>query len=96
MASIMTKDTKNAVAYQNTELTADGMAYIEMLYEDYLQDKSSVGEDWQQYFAQYEQTGDAPHNAIKEQFLLLARNRTRPAAQVNSTGECNPKQMAVQ
>ena len=96
MASIMTKDTKNAVAYQNTELTADGMAYIEMLYEDYLQDKSSVGEDWQQYFAQYEQTGDAPHNAIKEQFLLLARNRTRPAAQANSTGECNPKQMAVQ
>lgn len=61
-----------------------------------MQDKSSVGEDWQQYFAQYEQTGDAPHNAIKEQFLLLARNRTRPAAQVNSTGECNPKQMAVQ
>lgn len=98
MASIMTKDTKDTVAYQHTELAADGAAYIEALYEDYLQDKNSVSEEWQQYFAQYEQAGDAPHNAIKEQFLLLARNQTnaRPVVQTVGTGECDPKQMAVQ
>lgn len=101
MANIMTKSSKDTVAYQSTELSADGAAYIEALYEDYLADKSSVSIEWQKYFADYEQAGDAPHNAIKEQFLLLARNQTnaRPiqsAGTGTGTGDCDPKQMAVQ
>ncbi len=98
MANIMTKSSKDTVAYQNTELAADGAAYIEALYEDYLQDKNSVSEEWQAYFAQYAQATDAPHNAIKEQFLLLARNNSRPVAQAGtvSIAVSDSKQMAVQ
>lgn len=68
MVNIMTKSSKDTIAYKNTELTADGIAYIETLYEDYLTDKNSVSEEWQAYFADYVQPTDAPHNAIKEQF----------------------------
>ena len=99
MANIMTKSSKDTVAYQSTELSADSATYIEALYEDYLADKSSVSIEWQKYFADYEQAGDAPHNAIKEQFLLLARNQTnaRPIQSAGTgTGDCDPKQMAVQ
>ncbi|WII95343.1 2-oxoglutarate dehydrogenase E1 component [Moraxella haemolytica] len=89
-------NSKDTVAYQNTELAADGAAYIEALYEDYLADKNNVSEEWQAYFANYRTDTDAPHNAIKEQYLLLARNQTnaRPVAQ--GADRCDPKQMAVQ
>ena len=97
MAKIMT-NSKNTVAYQNTELAADGAAYIEALYEQYLEDSSSVSEEWQQYFADYRADSDAPHNAIKEQYLLLARNQTnaRPGQAQGDNTDCDPKQMAVQ
>ena len=97
MAKIMT-NSKNTVAYQNTELAADGAAYIEALYEQYLEDTSSVSEEWQQYFADYRADSDAPHNAIKEQYLLLARNQTnaRPGQAQGGNTDCDPKQMAVQ
>ncbi|UNU74162.1 2-oxoglutarate dehydrogenase E1 component [Moraxella nasovis] len=92
----MTKTSKDTVAYQSTELTADGASYIEALYEDYLADKSSVSEEWQDYFAKFEQAGDAPHGAIREQYALLARNQTNARPVASTQGECDPKQMAVQ
>ncbi|MDO5651883.1 MAG: 2-oxoglutarate dehydrogenase E1 component [Moraxella sp.] len=87
----------NNVAFSHTELAADSAAYIEALYEQYLADKDSVDTDWQAYFADYEQATDAPHGAIKEQYLLLARNQTKgikPQASC-ADGECDPKQVAV-
>lgn len=33
---------KDSIAFNHTELSADGVAYIETLYEQYLQDKNSV------------------------------------------------------
>ncbi|USZ14017.1 2-oxoglutarate dehydrogenase E1 component [Moraxella sp. FZFQ2102] len=90
-------NSKETVAFLNTELAADSAAYVEALYEQYLEDKNSVSEDWQTYFADYRQDNDAPHNAIKEQFLLLARNQTNaPRAAAGASSEANPKQMAVQ
>lgn len=91
-------NSKDTVAFSNTELAADSAAYVEALYEQYMADNDSVSEEWQRYFADYRQDTDAPHNAIKEQFLLLARNQTgaAPTAAATSTGECDPKQMAVQ
>lgn len=94
MAKTMT-NSKNTVAYQNTELAADGAAYIEALYEDYLADKDSVSEEWRAYFADYRVDTDAPHNAIKEQYLLLARNQTKGRL-VQTDSNCDPKQMGVQ
>ncbi|OOS23190.1 2-oxoglutarate dehydrogenase E1 component [Moraxella pluranimalium] len=90
-------NSKETVAFLNTELAADSAAYVEALYEQYLEDNNSVSTEWQTYFANYQQPTDAPHNAIKEQFLLLARNQTNaPRAVAQSSGDTNPKLMAVQ
>ena len=72
----MNSITKEAASVDQTELAADNASYIEILYEQYLEDPDSVGSDWQTYFEQYKSPNDAQHNAIKDQFLLLARNQT--------------------
>lgn len=83
-----------------TELAGDNALYIESLYEQFLSDPDSVDADWQAYFKQYQSPNDAPHNAIKDQFLLLARNQTankRVDSESTSSANCaDPKQMAVQ
>ena len=100
----MNSITKDAANSGHTELAADNALYIEALYEQYLDDPDSVDSDWQTYFKQYESPNDARHNAIKDQFLLLARNQTankRPTATDGATGSgstncADPKQMGVQ
>ena len=72
----MNSITKEAASVDQTELAADNANYIETLYEQYLDDPDSVDSDWQTYFEQYRSPNDAQHNAIKDQFLLLARNQT--------------------
>lgn len=97
----MNSKTKEPVDLEHTELAADNANYIEALYEQYLTDPDSVDSDWQTYFEQYKSPSDAQHNAIKDQFLLLARNQTAnkpsPGASTSSSAQCaDPKQMAVQ
>ena len=72
----MNSITKEAAGVEHTELAADNAHYIESLYEQFLSDPSSVDNDWQDYFKQYQSPNDAKHNEIKDQFLLLARNQT--------------------
>ncbi|MEN2751826.1 2-oxoglutarate dehydrogenase E1 component [Psychrobacter sp. FBL11] len=100
----MNSITKEAAGVEHTELAADNALYIESLYEQFLSDPDSVDTDWQDYFKQYQSPNDAKHNAIKDQFLLLARNQTAnkvgPAsdnAAISTPEDCaDPKQMAVQ
>ncbi|MBP2279551.1 2-oxoglutarate dehydrogenase E1 component [Psychrobacter sp. PL15] len=100
----MNSITKEAAGVAHTELAADNAHYIESLYEQFLSDPNSVDTDWQDYFKQYQAPNDVKHNAIKEQFLLLARNQTankgsaeaNTTATTSSTNAFNPKQMGVQ
>ena len=100
----MNSITKEAAGVANTELAADNAHYIESLYEQYLNDPNSVDMDWQDYFKQYQSPNDAQHNAIKDQFLLLARNQTAnkgsagpSSTATTSSANCvDPKQMGVQ
>ena len=57
---------------QFTELSADNAAYLESLYEQYLQDPQSVDEKYIPYFAQFPKEDDknALHHTIQKQFLL--------------------------
>ncbi|AWT48302.1 2-oxoglutarate dehydrogenase E1 component [Psychrobacter sp. YP14] len=96
----MTNDTLKADA---TELAGDNATYIESLYEQYLQDPSSVDADWQAYFKNYQSDNDALHHAIQDQFLLLARNQTAnkgaaaPATSGSLDANCvDPRHMGVQ
>ena len=100
----MNSTTKRKTDVGYTELAADNAHYIEALYEQFLTDPNSVDQDWQQYFKQYESPNDAKHNAIQDQFLLLARNQTANKAGAtvtnadssSSTHFADPKQMGVQ
>ncbi len=100
----MNSITKEAASVDQTELAADNANYIDILYEQYLEDPNSVGSDWQTYFEQYKSPNDAPHNAIKDQFLLLARNQTankvstdtNSSASSHSNNVGDNKQMGVQ
>ena len=99
----MNSITKQAVNVDHTELAADNAHYIESLYEQFLSDPNSVDTEWQDYFKQYHSADDAPHLAIQDQFLLLARNQTAnkvptgAAGTSGSTANCaDPKQMGVQ
>ena len=99
----MNSITKDAAELGHTELAADNANYIEALYEQYLTDPDSVDADWQTYFEQYKSPNDAKHNAIKDQFLLLARNQTANKVNTDTSGapagsaDCaDPKQMGVQ
>lgn len=87
-------------AFLHTELAGDNASYIEALYEQFLSDPNSVDESWQAYFSQYQSGHDAPHQAIQDQFLLLARNQTAnklPAGTNADQGQgLDPKQMGVQ
>ena len=100
----MNSITKEAASVDQTELAADNASYIEILYEQYLEDPDSVGSDWQTYFEQYKSPNDAQHNAIKDQFLLLARNQTANKVSADSGSSATSpsknvgdnKQMGVQ
>ena len=100
----MNSTTKKTMDSGHTELAADNAHYIESLYEQFLDDPNTVTEDWQNYFKQYQSPNDAKHNAIKDQFLLLARNQTAGKTSNTSTAatsqdlaDCSdPKQMGVQ
>ena len=99
----MNSTTKETAKVGYTELAADNAHYIEALYEQFLTDPNSVDQDWQQYFEQYQSPDDAKHNAIQDQFLLLARNQTANRggataanAESHDTNCANPKQMGVQ
>ena len=104
----MNSITKKTADVGHTELAADNAYYIESLYEQFLDDPDSVDTDWQDYFKQYQTPNDAYHNAIQDQFLLLARNQTANkgttvsdsgVASSTSTNAANcmdPKQMGVQ
>ncbi len=84
------------LADQDTRLSAENAAYIEQLYEQYLTAPESVDAEWQAYFDQYPK-GDQPHQSIREQFLLLARNSTRvqPMAQSSVSTDHERRQVGV-
>jgi len=95
--------TNDALKADATELAGDNATYIESLYEQYLQDPSSVDADWQAYFKNYQSDNDALHHAIQDQFLLLARNQTAnkgaaaPASLGSLDANCvDPRHMGVQ
>ena len=57
-------------------------AYVDELYESWLTDPNSVPEDWRAYFEKLPTVdsaveSDVPHSAIREYFLLQAKNRSR-------------------
>ncbi|MDP3560771.1 MAG: 2-oxoglutarate dehydrogenase E1 component [Legionellaceae bacterium] len=69
-------------------LSGGNMAYVDGLYEDYLNNPNSVSEDWQALFktlpAVNGQTSDVSHRDIRAHFLELANHRKAAPVEVNT------------
>lgn len=68
--------------WQDSYLSAGNEAYLEDLYEDYLANPQAVTPEWRHYFEELMQkmgrtAADVSHEAIKQEFLQLARNTAR-------------------
>lgn len=62
--------------WQSSFLDAGSAAWVEGLYEDYLQDPKSVEVKWREIFdtlARVGEQADTPHSVIKQQFKQLSR-----------------------
>ncbi len=72
----------------NSHLSA-GNAYVEALYETYLDDPNGVAEEWRRYFDRLPLVdgiaADVPHSTVVRHFQRLGRNRLRARPERAST-----------
>lgn len=69
--------------WSTSHISGGNAAYVEEVYEAYLNDPNSVSQDWRDYFDKLPRVNgavgnDVPHSEIIEYFELLGRNRARP------------------
>lgn len=78
-----------------SHISGGNMVYVEELYEDYLKDKSSVPDEWRDYFESLPgKANGASHLAIRQKFYQLANSPQTQTADA-STANHEKKQMAV-
>ncbi len=75
---------------KSSHLSGGNVAYVESIYERFLEDPNAIGEEWRSYFDKLPsvtgvQTGDVPHGAIIEHFERLGRNRLKARPERVST-----------
>jgi 2-oxoglutarate dehydrogenase E1 component len=81
---------------ESSHLAGGNMAYVEELFEMYLDDATSVSDEWRNFFDQLPQDGagqDTKHSAIREQFRSLAKNKLKQVA--STAGAPDQKQVKV-
>ncbi|MFW6092534.1 MAG: 2-oxoglutarate dehydrogenase E1 component [Pseudomonadota bacterium] len=89
---------------RSSHLAGNNLAYVEALYEAYLDDPNEVPAEWRDYFEKLPRVGgavkgDVPHSAVIAQFERLGRNRWKARPERESTLVENAhelKQMRVQ
>ena len=89
---------------RSSHLDGNNLAYVEGLYEAYLEDPNSVGEQWRGYFETLPRVEgaiapDIPHSTVVQHFERLGRNRLKARPERESTMVQNAherKQMSVQ
>ncbi len=88
---------------KSSHLAGDNVAYIESLYETYLENPNGVPAEWRDYFEKLPRVdgviaSDVPHSTVIRHFELIGRNRLRARPQSVATEVANDherKQMRV-
>ncbi|MEM8769233.1 MAG: 2-oxoglutarate dehydrogenase E1 component, partial [Pseudomonadota bacterium] len=88
----------------SSHMAGNNVAYIESLYESFLEDPNSVPEQWREYFEKLPRVetavkADIPHSTVIQHFERLGRNRLKARPERESTLVQNAheqKQMRVQ
>jgi 2-oxoglutarate dehydrogenase E1 component len=80
------QDSLMEIMRRTSQLSGGNVAYIEQLYEKYLEDPTTVPQEWRGYFEKLPRVDtaiapDVPHAPIRTHFELLGRSRgrSRPA-----------------
>ena len=87
--------------WESAHLSGGNAAYVEELYELYLHDPNAVPEEWRTYFQKLPAEGstatDVSHSAIRDHFVLLAKNqrRAQPVSAGSVSSEHEKKQVEV-
>jgi 2-oxoglutarate dehydrogenase E1 component len=74
---------------QSSHLAGGNAAFVDQLYEDYLQDPASVAPAWRSYFDTLKgrESGDVPHGLIVEHVARMARLNGRAHAAAALAGD---------
>ncbi|HEY5644925.1 MAG TPA: 2-oxoglutarate dehydrogenase E1 component [Pseudomonadales bacterium] len=89
---------------KSSHMAGNNVAYIESLYESFLEDPNSVPVEWREYFEKLPRVeeaikADVPHSTVIQHFERLGRNRLKARPERESTMVQNAherKQMRVQ
>lgn len=84
---------------ESSHLGGGNMAYVDELYESYLAEPTSVGDEWREFFAKLPKIDgvdlETRHSDVREQFAELAKNKHRAVVVVNSGSASDAKQVKV-
>ena len=88
--------------WSSSHISGGNAAYVEALFESYLEDPNSVPSGWRTYFEKLPRVqgaaNDIPHAPIRDHFELIGRAKARPAASSPDSGaatEYERKQVRV-
>lgn len=84
--------------FASAYLSGGSAAYLEELYEQYLEDPQSVDAEWREKFDEYEKVNEkaeVPHGAIREHFRQIGLNRQKLAFSQGGDAAADPKQVKV-
>ncbi|MCF6776746.1 2-oxoglutarate dehydrogenase E1 component [Thiotrichales bacterium 19X7-9] len=75
--------------WSNSQLSGGSSAYLDSIYESYLENPDSVDASWRAYFDQMANgVIDTPHSQVRQEFIELARHpRTIQKTETAVTGE---------
>ncbi|CAM5224224.1 2-oxoglutarate dehydrogenase E1 component [Alishewanella longhuensis] len=84
---------------ESSHLGGGNMAYVDELYESYLAEPTSVGDEWREFFAKLPKIDgvdlETRHSDVRQQFADLARNKHREVVVVNSGSGADSRQVKV-
>ncbi len=96
------QESKMEQLWRSGHISGGNAAYVEDLYEAYLDDPSSVPEQWRSYFetlpvVEGKVAPDISHETVRNHFLLLAKNQARvtPVSPATISSDYERKQVAV-
>ncbi|MDA0979602.1 MAG: thiamine pyrophosphate-dependent enzyme, partial [Proteobacteria bacterium] len=88
--------------WRSGHISGGNAAYVEDLYEKYLEDPASVPDQWRSYFetlpvVEGKVAPDISHSTVRDHFLLLSKNQSRvvPVAASSVHSDYERKQFAV-
>ena len=95
-------ESKMEQMWRSGHISGGNASYVEELYEQYLEDPSSLPDQWRSYFETLPMVEgtlapDISHSTVRDHFLLLSKNQSRvtPVSPASINADYERKQVAV-